>query len=285
MLSYFSTKGFKNYLKVAKKILDSNWTGSYTKPSPSLYPHQWNWDSGFIAMGYAHYDQKRAQQEILSLFQSQWSNGMVPQIVFNPQALGHYFPEPDFWQVPDGRFSSGITMPPLQAIACWHIYEEARDKADAQDFLGIMFPKLMASHRYFYQTRDPDRKGLVYIRHPWESGLDNSPAWDRPLRNIQIDKTILPSYERKDLKHGIPAEQRPSDEDYDRYVYLVDLFRRLNYREEDIYKECPFLVQDVLFNSILCRANRDLLEIGRVLKEDVGEVQEWVDQTSKAISE
>jgi hypothetical protein len=285
MLSYFSTRGFRNYIKEAKQILAGNWTGSYTKPSPSLYPHQWNWDSGFIAIGYAHYDQNKAQQEILSLFENQWPNGMVPQIVFNAQALGHYFPEPDFWQVPDGRPTSGITMPPLHAIACWHIYEEARDKEKAHDFLKRMFPRLIASHRYFYVSRDPKQTGLVYIRHPWESGLDNSPAWDRPLREIQIDRTKLPSYERKDLQHGVPREQRPSDGEYDRYVHLVDLFRRLQYREDDIYEECPFLIQDVLFNSILCRANRDLLEIGQVLKEDTEEVQGWVDQTSRAISE
>jgi len=285
MISNFSTKGFKNYLKVAKKILEANWTGSYTKPSPRLYPHQWNWDSGFIAIGYAHYDQKKAEQEILSLFQSQWANGMVPQIVFNPEALGNYFPEPDFWQVPDGRLTSGITMPPIHASACRHVYQEARHKERARNFLKAMFPKLMASHRYFYRFRDPEQTGLTYIRHPWESGLDNSPAWDRPLRNILIDKSKLPPYERKDLHHGVPREQRPSDEDYDRYVYLVDLFRRLGYREEDIYTECPFLVQDVLFNSILCRANLDLLEIGQVLKEDTVEVQGWVDQTSRAISE
>lgn len=285
MLSYFSTRGFRSYLKLAKKILDGNWTGSYTRPSPRLYPHQWNWDSGFIAIGYAHYDQKRAQQEILSLFENQWRNGMIPQIVFNPQALGHYFPEPDFWQVPDGRATSGITMPPLHAIACWHIYEEAQDKESARDFLKIMFPRLMTSHRYFYKSRDPKRTGLVYIRHPWESGLDNSPAWDSPLRGIQIDKTKLPAYERKDLQHGVPRKQRPGDDDYDRYVYLVALFRRLKYKEEDIYEECPFLIQDVLFNSILCRANRALMEIGHVLKEDRGELEEWTDQTARAISE
>jgi len=285
MLSYFSTRGFRNYIKEAKQILAGNWTGFYTKPSPSLYPHQWNWDSGFIAIGYAHYDQDRAQQEILSLFENQWPNGMVPQIVFNPQALGHYFPEPDFWQVPDGKPTSGITMPPLHSIACWHIYREAQHKERAHDFLKIMFPRLMSSHRYFYVSRDPKRTGLVHIRHPWESGLDNSPAWDRPLREIQIDRTELPSYERKDLQHGVPREQRPRDDDYDRYVYLVDLFRRLQYKEDDIYEECPFLIQDVLFNSILCRANRDLMEIGRVLKEDTGELAEWTDQTARAISE
>ena len=52
MFDFFSTKGFKNYVKQAQKILDGNWTGHYTKPSPTLYPHQWNWDSGFIAIGF-----------------------------------------------------------------------------------------------------------------------------------------------------------------------------------------------------------------------------------------
>jgi hypothetical protein len=188
----YSTRGFKEYVKVAKSILEDNWTGSYTKPSPGLYPHQWNWDSGFIAIGYAHYDQKKAQQEILSLFEHQWPNGMVPQIVFNPRALGNYFPEPDFWQAPDGRLTSGITMPPVHATACLHIYRKAKDKMLAKDFLKTMFPRLLASHQYFYRDRDPDHSGLVYIRHPWESGLDNSPAWDAPMGRIKINKKSFP---------------------------------------------------------------------------------------------
>lgn len=272
-------------MKQAKKILEANWTGTYTKPSPGLYPHQWNWDSGFIAIGYAHYDEKRAMQEIRSLFHHQWENGMVPQIVFNPKALGHYFPEPDFWKVPDGRLTSGITMPPLHAIACLHVYKHARGRAGALDFLKEIFPKLIRLHRYLYLNRDPQNSGLVYIRHPWESGLDNSPAWDLPLRNVVFKREDLPPYERKDLEHGVPAEQRPSDADYDRYVYLVDIFRRHHYREDEIYRECPFLVQDVLFNAILCRADRDLLEIGRIIGEDVTEVEVWQQTTSKAIQE
>lgn len=285
MLGNYSTRGFKEYVKIARQILDRNWTGSYTKPSPSLYPHQWNWDSGFIAIGYAHYNQARAQQEILSLFEHQWPNGMIPQIVFNPQALGDYFPEPDFWQIPGNRLTSGITMPPVHATACLYIYRKAKDRGMARKFLKTMFPKLLACHRYFYRERDPDHSGLVYLRHPWESGLDNSPAWDVPLSRIKFDKKDLPAYERKDLKHGIPAEQRPSDDEYDRYVYLVDLFRRLKYNEKEIYNQCPFLIQDVLFNSIFCKANRDLKEIAKALNEDATEIDEWVALSTSAISE
>ena len=178
-------------MRQAKKILKSNWSGSYTKPSPGLYPHQWNWDSAFIAMGYAHYNQKRAMKELRSLFENQWENGMVPQIVFNREALGHYFPEPDFWQVPGGRLTSGITMPPLHAVACLHIYKHAGLRQKARNFLEDLFPKLLALHRYLYAFRDPEKSGLVYIRHPWESGLDNSPAWDGPLRSMVVKKEDL----------------------------------------------------------------------------------------------
>lgn len=281
MFEFFSTTGFRSYLKKAKQILADNWTGSYTRPSSGLYPHQWSWDSAFIAMGLAHYDQRRAMEELRHLFAHQWENGMVPQIVFNSQALGNYFPEPDFWQVPKGRNTSGITMPPLHAVAVWHISRQAGSAA--RDFLLEMYPKLKAYHAYLYHQRDPDQTGLVYIRHPWESGLDNSPSWDGPLERIQIDHGLLPSYQRRDLGHGVPADQRPGDYYYDRYVYLVDLFRRAAYDEEAIRAECPFLIQDVLFNSILCRANHALVEIGKEIGQDVKEPQEWLDATSTAI--
>ena len=107
---------FADYVERAKRILDDNWLGSSTKPAPSLYPHQWNWDSGFIAIGRSHYDTPKAAREIEALFEAQWTNGMVPQIVFDSDALGQYFPEPDFLQTerspnaPENKLTSGITI-------------------------------------------------------------------------------------------------------------------------------------------------------------------------------
>ena len=225
-------------LELATTVLADNWVGQYTKPSPHLYPHQWNWDSGFIAIGYSRYTQQKAQSEIRALFDAQWKTGMVPHIVYNPDALGHYFPEPDFFQTtrskdaPSGKLTSGISMPPVHATACRAIYEHAADRKEAERFLRDMFPKLKRSHEYFYRYRDPKHEGLVYVRHPWESGMDNSPIWQRPLQAIVIDKAGLPRYERRDLTKGVPREQRPSDVDYDRYVWLVDLFRKLDYDED-----------------------------------------------------
>jgi len=280
---------FAQYVDQAKEILDRNWVGSSTKPAPHLYPHQWNWDSGFIAIGRSHYDTQRAMQELETLFKAQWSNGMLPQIVFNPYALGHYFPEPDFWQTersphaPAGVLTSGITMPPVHAIAAEKIYENARRRSDVIPFLKGLYPKLIALHEYLYTHRDPYDEGLVYIRHPWESGIDNSPTWDGPLKRITVEKGGI-RYERKDLSHDVDTSMRPSDEDYDKYVFLVDLFRREDYNEAAIRKTCPFLVQDPLFNAVLCRADESLVRIADLLNEDSSKPRSWMEKTAEAIS-
>ena len=73
----------KELVEQAKGVLDFNWTGEYTRPGPRLYPHQWSWDSGLIAIGYSHYDQDKAARELRHLLESQWKNGLLPQIVFN----------------------------------------------------------------------------------------------------------------------------------------------------------------------------------------------------------
>jgi len=36
--------------QAAKDVLAANDLGTSTKPAPDLYPHQWNWDSCFIAI-------------------------------------------------------------------------------------------------------------------------------------------------------------------------------------------------------------------------------------------
>jgi hypothetical protein len=72
-------------IRQAKAVLDFNWTGEYTMPGPRLYPHQWSWDSGLIALAYSRYDQDRAVSELRHLFEAQWRNRLLPQLVFNPR--------------------------------------------------------------------------------------------------------------------------------------------------------------------------------------------------------
>jgi len=272
----------------AQMVLDFNWNGEYTQPGPHLYPHQWSWDSALIAIGYAHYHQDRAMQELSHLLESQWKNGLLPQIVFNPR-FGEYFPGIDFWHAerssnaPRNRKTSGVVQPPLHATAVLYVYRHAKEEAAALEFLEHTFPKLKAWHEYLHEERDPAGEGLVYIRHPWESGMDNSPMWDSIMERIQLRPDQIPKYRRADI-HFVAAGDRPLDAAYDRFAYLVKLFSDRDYDEARIREECPFLVQDVLFNALLCQADRDLAEIARLLGENPSPLEERAERTASAMN-
>ncbi|MBL7067650.1 MAG: hypothetical protein ISS29_07335 [Candidatus Marinimicrobia bacterium] len=138
----------------AISILNKNNSGNYTKPSPRLYPNQWNWDSAFIAIGLLHYDEEKAKKELLSIKRGQWRNGMIPNIIFDPRCAD-YQPDPSFWgcsQIPDSPknvFTSGITQPPILAFAAYEIYKNLKDKISAIGFLNQIFPMLKKYHRFF----------------------------------------------------------------------------------------------------------------------------------------
>ena len=281
----------RHYVKKAQSVLDGNRSGLYTIPARGLYPHQWNWDSGFIAIGYSHYDTDQAIKELQSLFSAQWKNGMLPQIVFNKSALGKYFPEPDFWQTelsgnaPKDYLTSGITMPPIHAVAVLKVYENAGDKEKARSFLKWIYPRILSFHRYLYTERNMMGDGLIYIRHPWESGMDNSPAWDNVLGKIDLSEAELPSYIRKDASSGVSGDMRPTKQYYDYFVYLLELFKKVKYDEKEISRESPFLVCGPLFNAILCASNEALIKIGDILGESYREIEQWYDLTAGAIKE
>jgi hypothetical protein len=275
---------------LAAGVLRRNGIKSWTKPAPTLYPHQWSWDSAFIALGLAHVDNRRARDELESLFANQWATGKVPHIVFNPEAPPKsYFPDAERWNssalsqdAPSASHTSGLCQPPVHALAVRRIWETSRGKEEerverARRFLSANYPRLFAWHRYLATARDPEGSGLVTIYHPWESGTDNSPSWDAALEAVEIGD--LPPYTRYDLQHVTDPSHRPTDAEYDRYLWLLELLKRERYDEAEIYDSHPFLVKDVLFSAILVAANEALLEIARVVRapeEDLALIEGWI---------
>jgi neutral trehalase len=90
------------------------------------------------------------------------------------------------------------------------------------------------------------------------------------------------SHLRRDIRN-VDASHRPTHEQYRAYIGLVDLFVRCGYDDAAIARESPFLVQDVLFNSLLARSNESLILLGRQLGLDTAEVAEWNRRTLTAI--
>jgi Trehalase len=270
----------------ALAVLEANWMGHATRASARLYPHQWSWDSACVAIGYAGSNQTRAQMELRWLFAGQWADGLLPHIRFADDA--RYFPGPEFWQThrspnaPEHPQTSGIVQPPVHATAVWRVYRRARDGDQARAFLRELMPSLVRWHEYLYRERTRNDEGLVEIWHPWESGMDNSPLWDEALARIIPAREAIPDYERVDLDF-VDAAQRPTDAEYDRYAYLVKLYRDWDYDSGRIREESPFAVYDVLFNSLLVQANRDLAEIARVLELDPEPFEAWAERTAAGL--
>ncbi len=270
----------------AIEILKSNWRNGFTIPTANLYPFQWLWDSGFVAMGAGHFNLQKSMTELSSMFASQWKNGFLPHIVFHSETESSYFPNWDFWNsninpgAPVKPKSSGITQPPVIGFILQELWKYNSDSEELKLFIKELFPKVVSYHRFLYDYRDRDREGLFYMFHPWESGRDNSPVWDEALNSIVINDGDIPDYKRRDLQIA-NVNERPTNDKYDRYVYLLELGKRHRYDGKAIADESPFLIQDCMMNAILIKSNRALIELAEELGLDSSEIKEWQSNSEK----
>ena len=134
------------------------------------------------------------------------------------------------------------------------IERQKLSKKKIKKYYSFIF-KIKKCLEWFIKYRDPKKTGLISILHPWESGYDNSPLWDKPMSNIKIDMKL--NYKRKDNKI-VDASQRPLKIDYDRYVTIKNHLREMNYDPKKLYYKSKFNVVDVGFNSIFLKALKDL---------------------------
>ena len=265
----------------AKAVLAANDAGQFTKPALGLYPHQWLWDSCFIAMGLAYYDPHRAATELKSLLRAQWQNGMVPHIIFS--ADSPYWLGPGFWQThrspaaPIGIKTTALTQPPLLSIAALQVADHL-ETDEAKVFLRQVYPHIVAYHQWLYRERDPNNTGLAVLVHPWESGLDNTPPWlelfaglPSPLwiatfLKFKLDKLVAKL--RPDTAQ-IPLHQRLSQAESIRLAHRLLRFRMRRYDSRLHLQKSRHLLEDLVFNSILIAANRALFDMATLINEDL----------------
>ena len=271
----------KDFIKEAKNILIGNRKEGYTLPTNSkLYPAQWNWDSGFIALGYSHFNLKFAFDEIKTLLRGQWKDGMIPHILFHDLNT-NYYPNHSVWACGNKIHSSGITQPPVLAIILKKILDKNTIKNEEIKKIKNILNKVKKYHEWLINYRDPNYSGLVSILHPWESGYDNSPLWDDPMNEIKIEKKL--KYKRGDNKVVNP-NYRPLDIDYDRYVTIKNYLKKNKYNPKTLYHKSMFNVVDVGFNSIFLRANKDLLKLLKKFNLKYKKLQKYISHSENQIT-
>jgi len=288
IIPQFTDNQLSKIYQNAINVLNKNKLDGWTMPSNRLYPHLWNWDSGFISRGYLHYDLERAYTELRSLFRGQWSDGFLPHIIFNPEYT-HHFPGPDYWKannsgkVPSGIFTSGISQPPVHATMIVESLNLDPHRERALSFLKEIYPKLKKLHDFYFTERDPQSENLVSIVHPWESGLDNAPLWDEPLAAITDTSEWALSMQKK---YDELSEQgdRPKRTYIEKYSYLIENMYKNDYNWRKISENHPFLIQGVLFNSILYRSELDLGKIAENIGYEAHIHQERADKLKAAMN-
>lgn len=279
----------KDLVIEAQNILNENFQEKgYSIPCKGLYPFQWKWDSGFIAIGFAHYDMKKAKKEMKTLLDAQWENGFIPHIVFHVET-DSYFPGSDFHlsklhPLSNKEFpSTGMTQPPVLGFTLEKMYKIAKDKKDVLAFIKENIDKVYENHYYFYKNRDPQNEGLVYIYHNWESGTDNSPIWDDIWLTINSPEY---TFERRDTTH-VDASQRPSKREYDHYLHIIEIAKEQNYDDKKIAELSPFLVQDPLFNSMLIKSNDALINLYQLIggnEDKITQLERWQAKSIKSFN-
>ncbi|MDW3214035.1 MAG: hypothetical protein R8G01_08580 [Ilumatobacteraceae bacterium] len=240
-----------NLFERATAVLRANDRGRYTVPAGHLYPHQWAWDSAFAAIGWSVIDVDRALVELETLLGGAWPDGRIPHIRFH-DPTGVYFPGPAFWGTDD---RSSISQPPVWAAAARRILDRGGDPERVRSLIA----PIVRSHEWFLTARDPSNLGLVAVGHPWESGMDNSPAWNAAMK--RIDPDLAPPFERVDQQHVADAAQRPTDDDYRRYAALVTEIAANGFGLGS------FAVYDPGMSAILAWADGELAAIADVVGE------------------
>ena len=202
---------------------------------------------------------------------------MLPQIRFMPGMEG-YRPGPDDWGVtldisgPTALRTSGITQPPIMGMCAHEVFRKLSEEeraAHAADFLTIA-SGLERYHSWLLSERDPWGEHLALCLHPWETGTDNSPAFDNLIEStrsyIEAQGIPVDTFGRADTRY-VSGEHRPTDRDYFAYFGLLSFFKQHHYSQRAIIEQSPFLLQDVLFNSLLVVSLQSLASLQQELSE------------------
>ena len=98
------------------------------------------------------------------------------------------------------------------------------------------------------------------------------------MQNIVIPSN-LERYTRRDIYH-VNSNQRPTQEQYDRFITIVNFGRECKWDSQTIYSKGPFLMADPGVQFIFLRASRDLLAMAKYLEMDlaVDEITGWVEK-------
>ena len=78
---------------------------------------------------------------------------------------------------------------------------------------------------------------------------------------------------------GGAQETIPSDDMYNKFIYMIELMKQYNYDEQKMYESYPFKIKGLVFSSILHVANKYMIRIADTLGQETQEIREWISRS------
>lgn len=158
----------KAYLKAASVMKLNCWSprGAIRLPwtTPDRWPHanMWIWDSAFHAIGLRHISTEWAESAIKAVLSVQREDGFIP-----------------ITATPDPTRAYDLIQPPILAWAALKVFQSSRNL----EFLSRVHQRAGRFVEYILSNLDSDGNGLAEWKHSNASGMDNSPRFDRPVKD------------------------------------------------------------------------------------------------------
>jgi putative isomerase len=153
-------------------------------PSKTQYIGAWQWDSYFHALAYRHVDAALAENQLRIMLDHQRGDGMIPDAIHDEGVVTE-------WPLPPSGKPVEVTKPPLIAWTALKLYAVLKNR----DFLDEIYDPIRRWIDWWFTRNDDDGDGIVQYNHPYSSGLDDSPIWDRgmPVESPELNTYLVMS--------------------------------------------------------------------------------------------
>jgi len=141
-------------------------------PSKIHYVGVWLWDQFFHALAYRHVNTELAENQLRIVLDHQRSDGMLPDAIHDEGLVTHLL----------APVEADVTKPPLIAWTALKLFEQS----GRLDFLQELYEPLVRLHHWWIHD-NLNACGLCEYRHPFSSGLDDSPLWDEGMPVVAPD--------------------------------------------------------------------------------------------------
>ncbi len=191
----------------------------------------------------------------------------MPHMIYNPRLP--YRLEGLAWGVghlsPRGLTTSGITQPPMLAIAAETV-AAALPPDQGRQLIADLLPVITRFHQWIYRERDPNRTGLAACLHSWECGMDDTPYWTEAMEHLPA----LPWRWRWLREYRwVKADERATPSDLRRMLSLARILKQYHYDSAAIIQNSPVVIQDLVFNAVLAAANESLERLAETIGQSV----------------